>query len=444
MAVLLSASAGCGEQKTVTASPAAETSAEISQVSEEESQEETSAEATEEPAEESSEESSQESSASSKIEAQAVSASYAVYSGGILETQDVFTDRDLLQTPDLSEAQYLTVSDGEALNITEAGIYVISGSAEDCTIRVEAPDDAKIQLVLDGVEITNEDFPAIYVVSADKCFVTTADSESSLSVTGSFTSDGDTNTDAVIFSKDDLVLSGTGSLSIASSYGNGISCKDDLKITGGTWSITSALDAIEANDSIAVCGGDFTISAGKDGLHCENDEDDTLGWIWIADGSFGITASSDGIQATTALQIDGGQITASASEGLEATYVQINGGTIDITASDDGINASYKSSFMDVVIEFNGGDITIDMGQGDTDAVDANGSIYVNGGTIDITAPTSSFDYDVTAELNGGTVIINGSQVDQIPADMMGGGFGGGFGGGMMGGGGFGGHGRHM
>lgn len=439
MAMLLSGAAGCGEQKSVSTTPVAETSAE-------ETQEETSAETTQEETT-AKEESSVESSSPTKIEAQAVSASYSAYSGGILETEDVFTDRDLLQTPDLSEAQYLTASDGETLSITEAGIYVISGSAEDCTIRVEAADDAKVQLVLDGVSITNADFPAIYVVSADKCFVTTTDSENSLTVTGSFTSDGDTSTDAVIFSKDDLVLSGTGSLEITSNYGNGISCKDDLKITGGAYTITSAEDAVEANDSIAVCGGDFTIAADKDGLHCENDEDNSIGWIWIAGGSFNITAGSDGIQATTGLQIDDGQITVSASEGLEATYVQVNGGTVDISASDDGINATSKSSYMDVVAEFNGGEITIVMGQGDTDAVDSNGSVYVNGGTLDITAYTSSFDYDYTAQLNGGTVIINGSQVSEIPASMMGGGMG--FGGGMMGGSGFGGdsfsgHGRHM
>lgn len=439
MAMLLSGAAGCGEQKSVSTTPVAEASAE-------ETQEETSAETTQEETT-AKEESSEESSSPTKIEAQAVSASYSAYSGGILETEDVFTDRDLLQTPDLSEAQYLTASDGETLSITEAGIYVISGSAEDCTIRVEAADDAKVQLVLDGVSITNADFPAIYVVSADKCFVTTTDSENSLTVTGSFTSDGDTSTDAVIFSKDDLVLSGTGSLEITSNYGNGISCKDDLKITGGAYTITSAEDAVEANDSIAVCGGDFTIAADKDGLHCENDEDNSVGWIWIAGGSFNITAGSDGIQATTGLQIDDGQITVSASEGLEATYVQVNGGTVDISASDDGINATSKSSYMDVVAEFNGGEITIVMGQGDTDAVDSNGSVYVNGGTLDITAYTSSFDYDYTAQLNGGTVIINGSQVSEIPAGMMGGGMG--FGGEMMGGSGFGGesfsgHGRHM
>ena len=96
-------------------------------------------------------------------------------------------------------------------------------------------------------------------------------------------------------------------------------------------------------------------------------------------------------------------------------------------------------------MEFNGGNITITMGQGDTDAVDSNGSVYVNGGTLNITAQMSSFDYDRTAEFNGGTIIINGSEVSEIPQSMMGGpggGFGGGFGGGRGDfGGGFGGEG---
>ena len=61
------------------------------------------------------------------------------------------------------------------------------------------------------------------------------------------------------------------------------------------------------------------------------------------------------------------------------------------------------------------------MGQGDTDGVDANGSIYVNGGTIDITAQMSSFDYDAAAEFNGGTIIVNGEEVSEIPQSMMGG-----------------------
>lgn len=337
------------------------------------------------------------------------------------DSGDLFSNRDLEQEADLEGAAQITVKDGETFEITSEGVYIISGSAKNCTVKVNTDNESKVQLVLDGVTVENEDFPAIYVVSCDKCFITTTDSENSLSVTGSFVSDGETKTDAVIFAKDDIVLNGKGVLNITSSQGNGISGKDDIKVTGGTYSITCAKDAIEANDSILINDGTFSISTQKDGLHAEDDSDDTQGIIRILGGAFSIKAGSDGIQATALVQIDGGSFVINASEGIEATYVKMNGGSVNITASDDGINASNKSSAYDPTVEINGGELTISMGQGDTDAIDANGSIYVNGGTINITAPTSSFDYDKTAEFNGGTIIINGEEVSEIPQSMMGG-----------------------
>ena len=140
------------------------------------------------------------------------------------------------------------------------------------------------------------------------------------------------------------------------------------------------------------------------------------------------------------MQVDGGAITITGSEGVEATYVQLNGGTIAIDSWDDGINAAQKSSSYRATVEINGGDITVSMAAGDTDGVDSNGDIIVNGGTIQVTG-NSTFDYDGSAQYNGGTIIVNGQQIDYIPNQMMGGrgGFGGGFGGGR---GGFGGRGR--
>ena len=73
-----------------------------------------------------------------------------------------------------------------------------------------------------------------------------------------------------------------------------------------------------------------------------------------------------------------------------------------------------------MIVEINGGNITIVMASGDTDAVDANGSIYVNGGTMNITAATSSFDFDVEGKLNGGNVTVNGTVLAEIVATMMG------------------------
>lgn len=345
---------------------------------------------------------------------------FTVNSDGITDTSDMFTNRDLTQTPDLTDAQYIEVSDGQDIEITSEGVYVISGTASDCTIIVSAPEDAKVQLVLNGVSITNESDAAILVTECDKVFVTLM-GENSLSTTGTFESVDDINVDAVIFSKSDLVLNGTGSVEITSTA-NGVTSKDDLKITGGTYNVSVTADAFEANDSICISDGTFNITSAKDGFHCEDSDDNTVGNIYIAGGSFTINSTSDGIQGTTVVQIDGGIFDITSSEGIEGTYVQINGGTIYISASDDGINASSNTSEYSVIIEINGGDITIVMGQGDTDAIDANGSIYVNGGTIDITAQMSSFDYDNEAQLNGGTVIINGTQVSEIPQSMMGGG----------------------
>ena len=348
------------------------------------------------------------------------------------KTETLFTERDLEQTADTSEAKSLTAADNTVIDITDEGVYTISGNAKNCTFRISADDSAKIQLVLDGVTVENEDFPVIYVLSADKVFITSAGTENSLTVSGQFRSDGENNTDAVIYSKDDIVLNGTGTLNVTSYYGNGISCKDDLKITGGTYNVNSALDAFEANDTISVYDGNFSIKTNKDGFHCENDEAE--GTVTVSGGTFSISSGSDGIQACALLQIDGGEFDITASEGLEATYIVINDGNIVINAGDDGINATSDSPAYETAVVFNGGSTTVTVAQGDTDAVDSNGSVYVNGGTINITAQMSSFDYDRTAEFNGGTIIINGKEVSEIPQSMMGGGMRGGMNGNMNGG----------
>ena len=365
-----------------------------------------------------------------------VSLGTAENSTPIYAADEQFTDRDLEQTVDLSEATYYTVTNGQDITISSAGVYVLSGEASNMTVYVEAGKDDKVQLVLDGVSVTNESFPVIYIKSADKVFITT-NADNTLSVTGTFVSDGNTNTDGVIFSKSDLTLNGTATLTV-SSTDNGIVGKDDLKITGGTYVITASSKAIEANDSIRIADGVLYLTAGTDGLHAENNEDASKGYIYIGGGSLTITAGDDAIHATTVVQTDGGSIAITAAEGIEATYIQFNAGTISIQASDDGVNAAYKSSAYTPTVEINGGEITVSMGSGDTDGIDSNGNIIVNGGTVSVTG-NSTFDYDGTAQYNGGTILVNGQQVSSIPNQMMGGrgGFGGGnggFGGGGRGG----------
>ena len=349
------------------------------------------------------------------------SASDSVVIESALDTESLFSDRDLNQTPDLEDAVTYTLQSGEDITIDAEGVYVLTGEASDVTVYVEAGDEDKVQLVLDGVTVVNSDRPFVWVTGGDKVFVTTA-ADSELSVTGEFGEDGD----AVIFSRSDLVLNGTASLTVASTD-NGVVSKDDLKITGGSYSITAASKCLTANDSIRIAEGSFLLSAGADALHAENDDDDSLGYIYIRDGSFDISAGDDGIHGTSVVQIDGGGFHISAAEGIEGTYIQINDGVLSIDSWDDGINGAAKSSAYWPTIEINGGEITVVMASGDTDGIDCNGNLIINGGIVDVTGQ-STFDYDGSGQYNGGTLIVNGEQVSALPNQMGMGGRGGGHG----------------
>ena len=337
---------------------------------------------------------------------------------------DLFTERDLAQTADTNSANTLTLTSGQNLTISEAGVYILSGSAENATLIIQAGDEDKVQLVLDGISITNTNQPCILVENADKVFLTSAQgSENSLTVSGTFSGEED----AAVFSRDDLIINGLGSVTVVSSK-DGIRSNDDLKLTGGSWNIQTTGSALKAHEGIYAWDGAYTLTAGSDGLHAENNEDDTVGEIRIEGGTFTIQAGDDGIHATTSLTVNGGTLTIAAGEGMEATQLFLNNGSISIQATDDGINAGQKSGSLKVKIEINGGEISIVMGAGDTDAIDSNGDLAITGGVIQISAQ-SPFDYDGQGSLTGGTVMVNGTQISSLSNQMMGGPMGGGWGG---------------
>ena len=320
-----------------------------------------------------------------------------------------------------SSAGGVTV-EGNTVKITEAGSYLLTGELNG-QIVVDLPGtEDKVQLILDNATINNDSSAAIYVLNADKVFVTTtAGSVNSISNTGEFIQTDENEVDGAIFSKEDIVLNGTGTLNVYSEQGHGIVSKDDLKITSGTYVIEAANKGLSANDLIGIAGGSIDITAGDDAINSELE-------VHILDGDITINAVSDGIHADAILTVDGGNISINAAEGLEGTVVTVNDGTVYVYASDDGINAAQKVEDYTPTIEINGGDITVDMGAGDTDALDSNGYLYITGGVVNINAQ-SPFDYDMGGELTGGEVYVNGSQITELYGSMMGG-----HGGGMMGG----------
>ncbi len=361
----------------------------------------------------------------------------------IIDTENVFSKRDLSGEYEEDQCDQITLSDSgfstdskgvavdsNVITIQKEGTYIIEGSVQDGMIIVDADKTEKVQLVLNGVNLRSAASAPIYVKNADKVFITLADgTTNTLTNDGSFEAIDENNIDAVIFSKDDLTLNGTGSLTISSPAGHGIVSKNDLVITNGAYDITAESHGLSGKDSVAIAHGSFAITSGKDAIHSADDEDDTAGWVYIEDGTFDFAAEGDGIEAVNEINIAGGNLKVTKSEeGLEARLIYISGGTIDIISSDDGLNATDKRTSTQTAQDENAGDF---RGAGDVhedaninisggvvrinaegDGIDSNGYITVSGGDIFVMGSSGggdgALDYSISAQVNGGTVVAAG------------------------------------
>lgn len=347
-----------------------------------------------------------------------------------LDTTEMFSERDKDSTYDEDAAITITLNgdvvscdadtveiNGSAVTITDEGTYILSGTLNNGSIIVEAEDSDKVQLVLDGVDITCATSAAIYVKEADKVFVTMADNtENKLTVTEEFAANDDNDVDGVIFSKADLTLNGLGALKVETSHGHGIVSKDDLVIADGNYEIIVSEKALSGKDSVRIANGNFVLNAGDDGIYSEHDEDYTKGFVYIENGNYTITAVNDGIHAGAQNVIVNGNITiAECEEGIEGASVDIRGGNIVLTSTDDGINASIPDEFetmadkISCYICISGGNVDV-TAYGD--GLDANGNLYIYGGTTYVSGPESSdngsIDYDGTGQITGGIVVAAG------------------------------------
>ena len=341
---------------------------------------------------------------------------------GTFSSADMFTERDLAGTYEESGAVYVTLSDdgitgetdgvainGQMVTITAEGTYIFSGTLSEGQIVVDA-DNAKAQIVFDNVDITCASSAAVYVKSAEKVFVTLAEgSQNTLRNTDEYVAIDDNNIDAVIFSKSDLTLNGTGSLTIVSAEGHGIVSKDDLKIIGGTYDITAAGHALSGKDSVRIADGTFILTAEKDGIHAENADDEEKGYIYIADGDFTITSDGDGMDASNIVQIEDGTLDITAGGGaansLKTHESDVPGGGMPQNGEKpDGESMPQMGEKPDG--ENMPQDTTTDESGTSTKGIKAGGGMYLNGGTYQIDSADDSIHSNANITIADGTYTL--------------------------------------
>jgi len=343
--------------------------------------------------------------------------------------------------------------DGNTVTITAAGTYELGGSL-DGQVVVDAPEDAVVALVLNGVNISSSSSAAISVVEADDVVVSLS-GDNALSDTSSYAEDADVN--AALYSTADLTITGDGSLAVTGNGNDGITSTDDLVILSGTITVDAVDDGLRGKDSLTVEGGTIEVTAGGDGLKSDNEDDDARGYIDVEGGTIAVTAGDDAMQAQTDLVITGGTIEAAAEddaltsetvlvieggevtvtksyEGIESATMALSGGTIDVTSSDDGINGSGNATssgdqaggmqggggMQDTgeMIYVTGGTVTVNAGG---DGLDSNGSAVVSGGTLTVWGPTANdngaLDVNGSLTVTGGTVLAVGSSGMAVAPD---------------------------
>ena len=287
-------------------------------------------------------------------------------------------------------------ANGMILNITAGGVYTLTGELTDGQIIISAPVTSVVELRLNGVEITSSQNAAIYCAQADKLAVVLMEGTENALIDAQIYTYADTvaeEPDAALFSKVDIVISGSGSLTVNGNFNNGIGGKDDVEISGGNFKITAANHGIRGRDSVTISGGSFAINANNDGIQSNNNEDISKGWILLEGGTFDIISGHDGIQAESDLTISGGDFKILAGGGLTRASSSV------ATESYKGIKAGQK-------LEITAGSLLIDSAD---DSVHSNKDILVSGGTLILATGDDAIHADSNIEISGGDINITQS-----------------------------------
>lgn len=261
--------------------------------------------------------------------------------------------------------------DGTDVSITAAGTYVFSGDCDNGSITVKKGVTG-VTIVLNGLTLTNDDSAAITLnKTAEASLIAAAGTTNTVADTeGS----SDENAAVKVKSGAALAIGGTGTLTVDGNAKNGIKGAADAVITVAEvkLNINAANDGLSCDDELNITGGTLSITAGGDAVKASPDTGDTenpdttsLGNVTISGGTLTLNATEDGIQADGDLTISGGTF-----------HVKTNGGHTTALADD---SASCKGFKAGGALTVTGGTLTVDSAD---DALHANTDVTISGGTL--------------------------------------------------------------
>lgn len=210
---------------------------------------------------------------------------------------------------------------GNEVTVTAPGEYVFTGALTNgCLVVNTGAAAEKVEINLNGVEITNPAGPAIRVDQADKVKLKLVKDTENVLTSGakemmeSFSDTDESRKAACIFSEDDLEIKGSGTLRVYGYINNGITGKDDVEIENGSIFVVAANNGIKGSESIEIRGGVIHVECGNDALKTTSGKKAGKGYILIEDGELTLIAGGNGMSAITDLTLSGGHVTVTSEK----------------------------------------------------------------------------------------------------------------------------------
>ncbi len=318
--------------------------------------------------------------------------------------------------------------DGTDVSITAAGTYVFSGDCDNGSITVKKGVTG-VTIVLNGLTLTNDDSAAITLnKTAEASLIAAAGTTNTVADTAG---SNDENAAVKVKSGAALAIGGTGTLTVDGNAKNGIKGAADAVITVAEvkLSINAANDGLSCDDELNITGGTLSITAGGDAVKASPDTGDTenpdttsLGNVTISGGTLTLNATGEGVQADGDLTISGGTFHVKTNGGHTTALTDdsasckgfkaggaltVTGGTLTVDSADDALHAST-----DVTIS--GGTLTLATGD---DGVHADNDIVIGTkGASSTTTPKISITASYEG-LEGTTVNVYSGDIDVAASD---------------------------
>lgn len=297
---------------------------------------------------------------------------------------------------------------GNVVTISALGSYTVTGKLSDGQIVVDIKDEsAASELILDNVHITNTAGPAIHVETGKDLKLKFKGENSVISGTPVMESN-DNASGAALYAEDDMSIKGEDGavLNVVGYINNGIACKNDLDIKGGTINVNAANNGIRGSDSVEIKGGTITVEAGNDGVKSTTVDKEGKGYINIEGGSLSVSAKGDGIAAETTMNISGGIINVISTgdpalgscKGIKAnSKLEISGGEISVNSQDHALESDA-----DIVISGGSANLISNVSK----AVKVDGQLNISGGNVSLFGQEDAVDSIGDVNISGGELYV--------------------------------------